>query len=96
MNVSYAGLFDENEQFKDFRDRTRLLYTYNVEKVVEPTEARTEGHEEPTEPKAVSETPFVIYLSGSDTRSDTLTDSVSRSDVNILAVVHPATSRSCW
>lgn len=93
LNVSYAGLFDENEQFKDFRDRTRLLYTYNVEKVVEPTEAPTEGHEEPTEPKAVSETPFVIYLSGSDTRSDTLTDSVSRSDVNILAVVHPATKQ---
>lgn len=93
LNVSYAALFDEHEQFKDFRDRTRLIYTYNVEKVEKPTTEPTVGNEKPTEPKPVTEAPFIMYLSGSDTRSDTLTDSVSRSDVNILAVVHPETKQ---
>jgi len=35
--------------------------------------------------------PFIMYISGSDTRSDTLDDGNSRSDVNILAVVNPET-----
>lgn len=37
------------------------------------------------------ENPFIMYISGSDTRSDKLSDEKSRSDVNILAVVNPKT-----
>ena len=40
---------------------------------------------------SVASTPFVIYLSGNDTRSSKLT--TSRSDVNILAVVNPETKQ---
>lgn len=40
--------------------------------------------------KAELKNPFVVYLSGSDTRNDEL-DENSRSDVNILAVVNPVT-----
>ena len=40
---------------------------------------------------SITNTPFVVYLSGNDTRSETLT--TSRSDVNILAVVNPVTKQ---
>lgn len=40
---------------------------------------------------SVADTPFLVYLSGSDTRSTTLV--TSRSDVNILAVVNPKTKQ---
>ncbi len=40
-------------------------------------------------PEDLPSTPFVVYISGSDTRDQLLTS--SRSDVNILAVVNPAT-----
>lgn len=93
LNVSYVSLFDESEKFGDFAERTKLIYTFNVEKEEKPTTPPIEGNAKPTEPKAVTETPFIMYLSGSDTRSDTLTDSISRSDVNILAVVHPKTKQ---
>lgn len=57
----------------------------------EPTEPTDPT--EPTEPTAPTEKmavdPFILYLSGSDTRSSTLRK--SRTDVNILAVVNPNT-----
>ena len=46
---------------------------------------------EPVIPGDVTNTPFAIYISGSDTRSNMLT--VSRSDVNILVVVNPVTKQ---
>ena len=45
----------------------------------------------PVEVASITNTPFVVYLSGSDTRSTTLV--TSRSDVNILAVVNPETKQ---
>ena len=39
----------------------------------------------------ITNTPFVVYLSGNDTRSTTLV--TGRSDVNILAVVNPVTKQ---
>lgn len=44
-----------------------------------------------SEPASVTNSPFVVYLSGNDTRSTTLV--TSRSDVNILAVVNPVTKQ---
>ena len=43
------------------------------------------------EPKDITNTPFVIYVSGSDSRSSQIQD--SRSDVNILVVVNPETKQ---
>lgn len=42
-------------------------------------------------PKHITETPFVVYISGSDSRAWQIQD--SRSDVNILAVVNPLTKQ---
>lgn len=96
LNVAYAGIYSDSENYKNFATDTKLIYKYNVEKLVEqtkPTEPKGQANK-PNEPtKSVEETPFIVYLSGSDTRSDTLTDSVSRSDVNILAIVHPVTKQ---
>ncbi len=97
LNVAYAGIYNDNEKYSDFHDKTKLIYTYDVmkvEKPTEPTAAPTVHPDQPTEPtKGVTEQPFTVYLSGSDTRSTTLTNSVSRSDVNIIAVVNPATKQ---
>lgn len=43
------------------------------------------------EPKDITEIPFVLYVSGSDSRSSQIRD--GRSDVNILVVVNPATKQ---
>lgn len=43
------------------------------------------------EPKDITNTPFVVYVSGSDARSSLIQD--SRSDVNILVVVNPETKQ---
>ncbi len=93
LNVAYAGLYDDSENFSDFSTRTRVVYEHNVEKKALPTTVPTQSNK-PTRPNlGVKKTPFIVYLSGSDTRSSTLTDSISRSDVNILAVVHPETKQ---
>lgn len=96
LNVAYAGLYADSEKYSTFTTDTKLIYKYNVEKMVEPTKPandKNQANKPAQSNKGVEETPFIVYLSGSDTRSDTLTDSVSRSDVNILAVVHPATKQ---
>lgn len=43
------------------------------------------------EPKDITNTPFIVYIAGSDTRSNYLSN--SRNDVNILAVVNPETKQ---
>ncbi len=85
LNVAYTDVFDDVEHYHDFSERTKLIYQYEVTaKVTESTEMPTA----PTEPAKVEKRPpFIVYLSGSDTRSKVL--ATSRSDVNILAVVHP-------
>lgn len=64
------------------------------EEVEEPsTEETVLAETEPTEEEINFETlePFIVYVSGSDTRSTTLKG--GRSDVNILAVVNPMTKQ---
>ena len=76
----------EDETYADFLGRIRILYTLPY--------SDTQGTEDPAPtqpPENVVISPFVVYISGSDTRNDTLT--VSLSDVNILAVVNPQTKQ---
>lgn len=101
LNSAYLDILEELELYADYSEKTRIIYEYNVLKPVEPeTEptlppettqpnAPTPGVQatEPTEPEGMA--PFIVYLSGSDTRSKVLR--TSRSDVNILAVVNPQT-----
>ena len=81
MNVAYVDVVEAQDGYETFSSRTRTLYDHEEETVV------TEDSQ--TAEKSITTDPFVIYISGSDTRTLTLT--TSRSDVNILAVVNPST-----
>ena len=89
LNSGYLPVLEENEAFSDFSQKTRVLHEV-VTDVIEPTQP-TQPTEAPEIPKTVTNTPFILYFSGSDTRYDTLR--TSRSDVNILLVVHPVTKQ---
>ncbi|MBE7001635.1 MAG: LytR family transcriptional regulator [Ruminococcaceae bacterium] len=79
MSAAGMSLYIEEDDSQNLLARVRFLYTHTY---------RSEKEETPkTEDVNVTNTPFVFYISGSDTRSKKLT--VSRSDVNILAVVNP-------
>ncbi|MBQ7802154.1 MAG: LCP family protein [Oscillospiraceae bacterium] len=100
LNQSYADMLTEVDDYADFFTRTKLLYEHSVIETVEATEPATEDPastdpSEETEPPVVdldpTTMPFVVYLSGSDTRSKSLVK--SRSDVNILAAVNPVTKQ---
>lgn len=80
LNSAYLSILRDTAEFADFSSKTKLLYQYTVTKTSDTT-AHSNKIEEP----------FIVYLSGSDTRSNVLTK--SRSDVNILAVVNPKTKQ---
>lgn len=98
LNEAYLDLLEEAERYVNFSSKTKLLYEHAVmapEETTAPTETQ-----QPTVPSTpaetvgsqkVSETPFIIYLSGSDTRSKVLAK--SRNDVNILAAINPKTKQ---
>lgn len=93
LSSAYIGVLESIEAYQNFSTETRTLldHTVNIE-VVLPTpgpdvSGKPDWYEKPQSP----DDPFVIYLSGSDTRSSVLT--TSRSDVNILAVVNPKTGQ---
>ena len=99
LNQSYADILREVEGYGDFTSRTRMIYEFSVEETVEATQApqkETISQDiQETEPEIIeidpTTMPFIVYLSGSDTRASTLVK--SRSDVNILAVVNPVTKQ---
>lgn len=91
MNSAAVALLIEEENYEDFLQKARILRTFRLETLEEElSEPELEATEKPA-PESVRNTPFVIYFSGSDTRSNKLR--VSRSDVNILAVVNPLTKQ---
>lgn len=81
MNGASISLLVESEAYADLLSKVRLLYTLPFE----------EEEKDNTDRSDVTKHPFVLYISGSDTRSKKLV--VSRSDVNILAVVNPKTKQ---
>ena len=105
VNEAYAAVLPDLEEFGDFETKTKLLYEIPIKEeqsIATPTpvvvdEVENVDKEEiaPTpeerETFSVTEDPFIIYLSGSDTRSKILDR--SRSDVNILMVVNPSTKQ---
>ena len=80
LNEAYASILEDQEAYQNFSDDTRIVYTYRIK--VDEDEKRD---------VKVTKDPFVVYISGSDTRSDKL--ATSRSDVNLLAVVNPETKQ---
>ena len=107
MSSAYAGILEELEGYGDFGEKTRVLHEISLVDKVDtgssgeklPLTTRPQvggnkgdGAKDPeVEVGSITNTPFVVYLSGSDTRSTTLV--TSRSDVNILAVVNPETKQ---
>ena len=81
-------VLSDEEGYLDLFDKIRILHSFPMSQL-EETEPTTEP---PTEPIAqITQEPFVVYLSGSDSRSKKLKK--GRNDVNILAVVHPQTKQ---
>jgi len=88
VNDAVIALLSEEEGYADVLEKLRILHSIPVSQLEEP-EPTTEP---PTEPvNSITQEPFVVYLSGSDTRSKKLKK--SRSDVNILAIVNPKTKQ---
>ena len=100
LNQAYLGVLRQDDEYEHIEDEIRLIYEHNITREVEIDQAAAEDENgkaavqpepdiEATEPvEDVTQEPFVMYLSGSDTRNSML--STSRSDVNILVVINPA------
>lgn len=82
INQGYVDLLTEKDGYTNFRDQTRVLYTYTTTHEVDPIVPNT----------SITKEPFVVYCSGIDARVDDIS-AKSRSDVNILAVVNPTTKQ---
>lgn len=98
LNGAYVSLLEDTEDYMDFPMKTRILYTAMLEEEApvykpEPLETTLPQSTDETQPVQkpfrIDEDPFIMYISGSDTRDYYLT--TSRSDVNILMVVNPKT-----
>ncbi len=84
MNGASTALLLEEENYGTFFDKVRILATIS-------NQSSSGGNNGSTLEGDITNTPFIIYVSGSDTRSSKLT--VSRSDVNILMVINPVTKQ---
>ncbi len=101
LNEAYASTVSDFEGYENFETETRLIYEVPVEKTVVVNEdgTTTETDENDTDSfldsveaiADITSEPFVVYVSGSDTRSEILDR--SRSDVNILMAVNPTTKQ---
>lgn len=87
LSQTYVDILQEADGYADFIEKTRLLCEYEVEDM----NTLPSLPQEATNEKSIYE-PFVMYLSGSDTRSKVIR-SKSRSDVNILAAINPKTKQ---
>lgn len=81
--VSEASSNESNSLYKNFEEKTKIVYSFELKIKNENEEIQTDVN--------VSEEPFNIYISGIDTYGKI--SSVSRSDVNIVATVNPKTKQ---
>lgn len=100
LNSAYTELLEDEELYTDFSEKTRILYSVAVtDRDLEAlmAEQTIAAESEPAEESegslevGITGKPFIVYISGSDTRANYLT--TSRSDVNILMVVNPVTKQ---
>lgn len=91
INESFTAIVEEIDEYQNFDTDTRLLYEIPVsgsDSDDSGTVNSTSSEEETANAVSnVTTQPFLVYISGSDTRSELLT--TSRSDVNILMAVNP-------
>ncbi len=93
LNPAYADILEEMEGYEDFSSKVRVLHeVLTPEKLTaeEPAVPEETEPQETTAPivKDITKAPFVIYISGTDTKAKVFR--TCRSDVNILMVVNPA------
>lgn len=93
INEGYLDLLEE--QFSDFSNKTKIIYTYNVEEVEKQVEKPDDNNEDDnnngtgiTKRPKKNKNSINIYLSGSDSRSNYI-QAVSRSDVNMIMTINP-------
>ena len=87
FNGGYLSILEDEYEFDTFTEKTRVLYSVPVQEEGSESLDSVQVKKIPN----VTNTPFIMYLSGLDTRSTML--NVSRSDVNILMVVNPLTKQ---
>lgn len=99
LDNAYIDILIDTDEYADFAELTRIIHENSVKKT-DPVENANPGnffsdlfapHEKEEEVFKDTTKPFLIYLSGSDTRSKIL--SKSRNDVNIIAAVNPQTKQ---
>lgn len=101
LNGGYVSILEDQETYAGFSDNTRILLDVPVlpvelpeeptEQITTPTEDVTVETTLPAEQPSVTNTPFIMYISGSDSRSSKL--NIGNSDVNILVIVNPKTKQ---
>ncbi len=93
LNSAYVFILEDMEGYEDFSQKARIVHDVPV---VEKLGSVQETELEETQPvemvSDVTNTPFAVYISGSDTRSSYLPNR-TRSDVNILAIVNPVSKQ---
>lgn len=89
LNTSCVNLLMESEggEYDDLEERIRPVKTMQIKTEVELLTDNNDSAAASAEARAVTKKPFVMYLSGSDTRNMTL--ATSGSDVNILMFMDP-------
>lgn len=90
LNGAAVTLMMEEEKYEGFTQKARILHTATPADLGEP-EVEDNPVVTPGIEGNIVKQPFVVYISGSDTRSSKL--NVSRSDVNILVVVNPVSKQ---
>lgn len=92
LDSSYISIMDSVEGYEDFSERVRFVHEHVIEKEVPLVQTPSEDDPEVpvmTEIQDITETPFLLYISGNDARRQYLAD--GGSDVNIMVVVNPNT-----
>ena len=96
IDSNQLDILSETEEYKDMIEGMRLIREYDVSGSDLAFIPSKEGESESEESliadnnaveEGITTTPFIVYISGSDTRNKQF--KTSRSDVNILMVVNP-------
>ena len=102
ISSAKAEVLSDTEEFEGFTGKVRLIKEYDIteadlefipgkEGETSETEATNPIQSEQAVEGGITTTPFILYVSGSDTRNKQFR--TSRSDVNILMVVNPNTKQ---
>ena len=103
INQTYLGTLKESSLFSNWNDQTKLITSIEITEsefaAAEASNPYPKGnYDKPVEIKPATSAvdnidvePFIVYISGSDSREEYFT--TERSDVNIIMVVNPQTKQ---